>query len=50
VDAFYGQVTDANGNWSGYGGAWEPSHVGSWVKLVKVGDSTALAGFAVASG
>jgi hypothetical protein len=49
VDAYYGQTTDANGNWSGYGGAWQPGHVGSWVKIVKLADSTALAGFEVAA-
>src|SRR5262245_23469442 len=42
VDAHYGQITDANGNWTGAGGPWQPGDVSSnFVKQAKVDGKTA---------
>ncbi|MEV8631575.1 hypothetical protein AB0395_07940 [Streptosporangium sp. NPDC051023] len=47
VDTFYGHYTDAYGNWTGYGGPWLYSHIGSWSKTVKLNGVTATAYFSV---
>ena len=37
VYAYYGQSTDASGNWSGTGGAWTGANVGLWTKTATFG-------------
>jgi hypothetical protein len=49
-DTFYGHVTDANGNWSGYGGAWTGGQVGNWTKTIRVDGGEATVAFSVSSG
>lgn len=46
---FYGQYTDANGNWSGSGSAWTGSQVGTWTKTIEVYGGTASSQFTVAN-
>jgi Peptidase family M23 len=47
VNAFYGQYTDANGNFSAYGGAWRDIDPGTWTKTVSIGGQTSTFGFSV---
>jgi hypothetical protein len=37
--AFYNQFTDANGNWSAVGGAWQSQQVGGWKKTASIGSA-----------
>jgi hypothetical protein len=38
---YYGQSTDAGGNWSGTGGAWASANVGLWTKTATFGSPSA---------
>lgn len=47
TDTFYGHYTDGNGYWQGHGGSWQPQHVGSWTKQVRIGANTSSVSFSV---
>lgn len=49
TDTFYGHYTDANGNFSSFGGQWLSSHVGYWKKQVKIGAHVSPVEFVVNS-
>lgn len=49
TDTFYGHYTDANGNFSSYGGQWLSSHLGFWKKQVKIGTHVSATEFVVNS-
>ncbi len=46
-NAFYGQYTDGNGNWSGTGAAWTNNDAGSWTKTVTVHGQNSSVAFQV---
>ncbi|GIH02343.1 hypothetical protein Rhe02_04100 [Rhizocola hellebori] len=48
--AFYGQYTDAGGNWSGAGDPWAANQTGEWIKKAYVGDFYDLIAFDVNTG
>ncbi len=50
VNAFYGHYTDANGNFSAYGGPWQDVQTGTWTKSVTIGGRTSTFGFSVLTG
>lgn len=43
----YGQVTDANGNLTGSGGAWTSNDLGTWTKTATVGNENFTVTFSV---
>ncbi len=43
----YGQVTDANGNLTGSGGAWTSNDLGTWTKTATVGNENFTVTFTV---
>jgi hypothetical protein len=47
TNAFYGQYTDGNGYWQGYGAPWQSGNVGSWMKQVAVGAASSTVSFSV---
>jgi hypothetical protein len=49
VNAYYGQNTDANGNWSAPGGAWSAANIGTWTKTANVGGFNGTVTFQVRS-
>ena len=49
-EAFYGQYTDANGNWSGSGNAWASTDAGSWTKTIHVDGGEDTFAFTVTAG
>jgi|HubBroStandDraft_3_1064219.scaffolds.fasta_scaffold01537_3 hypothetical protein len=47
TNAYYQQNTDANGNWSAFGGQWSAGNAGTWVKQAGVGGSSVAVTFEV---
>jgi Peptidase family M23 len=46
-NAFYGHYTDADGNFTAYGGTWQDTHTGTWTKTVSIGGRTSTFQFSV---